>query len=80
MRANVYNKIVSCILYLKKNFYLCFMTIKKQQSAGQPKKFGEASKVLTIRVPLSKFEHYKKTIKLLIEAGENKDVTKLLQN
>jgi hypothetical protein len=47
---------------------------------GQPQKYGEKTKILSIRVPQSKYLHYKNVFENFISVEEksncNKDVTK----
>lgn len=51
----------------------------KRQGSGR-KPTNKPTETLSFRVPKAKKEHYKKVIKLLIEAGENSNVANLLQN
>lgn len=39
----------------------------------RPKKFKEASKVLTLRVPISKFDEYKGRFKFIVEGNDKGD-------
>jgi len=50
---------------------------KKYPTAGQPKKFGEATTTIAIRVPLSKKEHYRKVFKIFVESKEIKQVNEI---
>lgn len=50
------------------------MEIKKKK-VGKPLRYGEPTKMLTIRVPESRFLHYKKVFKNILNSGEGKNVT-----
>lgn len=52
---------------------------EKKSKLGRPVKYGEATKMLSIRVPVSRFEHYKKVFKNILHSGEGKNVTQVLQ-
>lgn len=53
----------------KINLYLCFMNENKR-SPGQPKKFGSNSRILSLRVPANKYEHYKKVFRDFVNVSE----------
>jgi hypothetical protein len=43
----------------------------KKAKPGQPKKFGSVSRILSLRVPANKYEHYKQVFKNFVNVGEN---------
>lgn len=53
------------------------MSKAKHPTAGQPKKFGEKTATISIRVPLSKKDHYKRVFNLFVESKELKDVKEI---
>lgn len=44
---------------------------KIKRTPGQPKKFGSNSRILSLRVPANKYEHYKRVFKNFLDVGEN---------
>lgn len=53
------------------------MSNKKYPTAGQPKKFGEKTATVSIRVPESKKDHYKKVFNYFVASKELKDVSEI---
>lgn len=62
-----------------KFIYLCFMK-KETKQMGRPEKYGEATKILAIRVPESRYAHYRKVFKSVLDSGEGINVTTLLHS
>jgi len=44
-----------------------------RKNAGRKKKYGEATKVLTFRIPISKVEEVKNAIKYIVSNGGNSE-------
>jgi hypothetical protein len=43
---------------------------ENKRSPGQPKKFGSNSRILSLRVPANKYEHYKKVFRDFVNVSE----------
>lgn len=58
--------------------YFCFMS-KKKRTPGRPMLYGEKTVNLSIKVPKSKYEHYKKVFHAFLSLKEkiecNNDIT-----
>ncbi len=50
---------------------------KEIKKAGRPQKFGSESKILTIRVPKVRFDHYKEIVKNFIKLEESRNVSEM---
>lgn len=42
-----------------------------RKNAGRKRKYGEKTKVLTFRIPISKFDYIKEIIKYILEVKDN---------